>query len=128
MTLTQQVSFPFELLLSHQKCLLSILHFVNTFLQHPIWMTPASQVALVVKNPPASSGDLRDAYSIPGSGRYPGEGPGNSLQYSCLENPMDRGACWATVLRCTKSQKQLKQLSTQAAPNTVALFKQEIAR
>ena len=48
----------------------------------------ASQVALMVKNPPASAGDIRDAGSIPGSGRLPGEGNGNSLQYSCLENPM----------------------------------------
>ena len=47
----------------------------------------ASQVALVLKNPPANSGDLRDVGSIPGSGRSPGEGNGNPLQYSCLENP-----------------------------------------
>ena len=56
----------------------------------------ASQVALVVKNPPANSGDIRDVDSIPGSGRSPGEGHGNPLQYSCLGNPMDRGAWWAT--------------------------------
>ena len=48
----------------------------------------------VVKNPPANTGDPG---SIPGSGRYPGEGHGNPLQYSCLEDPMDRGACQATV-------------------------------
>ena len=48
----------------------------------------------VVKNPPANAGDTG---STPGSGRSPGEGNGNPLQYSCLENPMDRGACWATV-------------------------------
>ena len=52
----------------------------------------ASQVVLVVKNPSADAGDARDAVSIPGSGRSPGEGNGNSLHYSCLENPMDRGA------------------------------------
>ena len=52
---------------------------------------------LVVKNLPASVGDARDTVSIPGSGRYPGGGNGNSLQYSCLGNPMDRGAWWATV-------------------------------
>ena len=56
-----------------------------------------SQVALVVKNPPASAGDKRDVGSIPGLGRSPGGASGNSLQYSCLENPMDRGAWWATV-------------------------------
>ena len=50
----------------------------------------ASQVALVVKNLPASAGDVREAGLIPGSGRSPGEGNGNPLQYSCLENPMDR--------------------------------------
>ena len=50
----------------------------------------------VVKNLPANAGDT---HSIPGSGRSPGEGNGNPLQYSCLENPMDRGAWWATVHR-----------------------------
>ena len=52
----------------------------------------ASQVALVVKNSPANAGEKRDAGLIPGSGRSPGEGHGYPLQYSCLENPMDRGA------------------------------------
>ena len=52
----------------------------------------ASQVALVVKNQPANAGDVRDSGLIPGLGRAPGGGHGNSLQYSCLENPMDRGA------------------------------------
>ena len=51
-----------------------------------------SQVALAVKNPPADVGDIRDMGLIPGSGRSPGEGYGNPLQYSCLENPMGRGA------------------------------------
>ena len=53
----------------------------------------------MVKNPPANAGDIRDMGSIPGSGRSPGEGHGNPLQYSCLENPMDRGVWWATVPR-----------------------------
>ena len=53
-----------------------------------------TQVALVVKNPPANTGDLRDAGSIPGLGRSPGGGHGSPLQYSCLENPMNRGAWW----------------------------------
>ena len=52
----------------------------------------ASQVTLVVKNPPANAGDIRGAGSISQSGGFPGEGHGNPLQYSCLENPMDRGA------------------------------------
>ena len=49
-------------------------------------------MALVVKNLPANSGDIRDTGLIPGSGRFPGGGHGNPLQYSCLENPVDRGA------------------------------------
>ena len=61
----------------------------------------ASQVALVVKNPPANVGDIRDASSIPGLGRLPGIGNGNPLQYSGLENPMDRGAWQAAVHRAT---------------------------
>ena len=51
----------------------------------------------VIKNPPANAGDSRDVSSIPGSGRSPGRGNGNPLLYSYLENPMDRGARWATV-------------------------------
>ena len=51
----------------------------------------------MVKNLPANAGDIRDVGSIPGSGRAPGGGHGNPLQYSCLENPMDRGAWWAMV-------------------------------
>ena len=52
---------------------------------------------VVAKNPPASARDRRDLGSIPGSGRCPGEGNGNPSQYSCLENPTDRGAWWASV-------------------------------
>ena len=51
----------------------------------------------MVKNPPANARDIRDSGSIPRSGRSPGGGKGNPLQYSCLENSMDRGAWWATV-------------------------------
>ena len=51
----------------------------------------------MVKNLPAKAGDAGDIGSVPGSGRSPGEGNGNLLSYSCLENPMDRGACRATV-------------------------------
>ena len=54
----------------------------------------ASQVVLVVKNLPANAGHVRDMGSIPGLGRSPGGRHGNPLQYSCLENPMDRGAWW----------------------------------
>ena len=66
---------------------------------------------LVVKKPPANAGDKRDMGSIPGSGRSPGGGHNNPLQYFCLENPMDRGAWWATVHRVAKNWTQLKQLS-----------------
>ena len=64
----------------------------------------ASQVALVVKNQPANAGDIGDPGLIPGSGRSPGGGHGNPLQYSCLENPRDTGAWRATVHRVAKSQ------------------------
>ena len=59
--------------------------------------TTGVQVVLVVKNPPANAGDIRDAGLIPGSGRSPGGGDGNTLQSSCLENSMDRGAGWPIV-------------------------------
>ena len=82
--------------------------------------TRASQVVLVVKNPPANAGDIRDSGWIPGSGRTPGGGHGNQLQYSnplqysCLENPTDGGAWWATVRRVGNNQTWLKQVSTHA--------------
>ena len=78
----------------------------------------SSQMALVVKNPPANAGNIRDTGSIPGLGQDPGEGQGNSLQYSCLENPRDRGAWWATVHRVAISQTRLKWLSTYAQKHT----------
>ena len=58
----------------------------------------------VIKNPPA---EAEGTSLIPGLGRSPGEGNGNPLQYSCLGNPMDRGAWWATVHRVTKNQTRL---------------------
>ena len=60
-------------------------------------------MALVVKNPPANAGDMRDTGSIPGSGRFPGEENGNPLQH-CLQNSMDREDLWAAVHGVTKSQ------------------------
>ena len=68
--------------------------------------------ALVVKNPSANAGDIRNMDSIPGSGRSPGGEDGSPLQYSCLENPMDRGAWQDTIHRVAKSQTRLKPLST----------------
>ena len=64
----------------------------------------ASQVVLEVKYLPVNAGDDRNMGLIPGSGRTPGVGNGNPLQYSCLENPMDRGAWWSKVHGVTKSQ------------------------
>ena len=62
----------------------------------------------MIKNPPTSAGDIRNLGLIPGLGRSPGGGHDNPLQYSCLENPTDRGAWQAMVHRVAKSQTQLK--------------------
>ena len=69
----------------------------------------ASQLALVVKNPPANAGDIRDASLIPASRRSPRVRHGTALQYSCLENRMDSGAWWAPVHEVTRSQTQLNR-------------------
>ena len=81
----------------------------------------AAQVMLPVKNPPANAGDIRDAGSVPGLGRSPGGGHGNPLQYSCLENPMDRGGWWAAVHRVTMSCTQLKRIK-QASKNHLEIL------
>ena len=73
---------------------------------------PCITGVLVVKNPPANIGDIRHTGSIPGLGRSSGGGHGDPLQYSCLENPMVRGAWWAIVHKAAKSQTQLNQLRT----------------
>ena len=73
-------------------------------------MEGASQVALVVKNLPANAGDRRDLGSIPVSRRSAGGGLGNPLQYSGLENSLDRGAWWATLDGVAKSRTRLKRL------------------
>ena len=69
---------------------------------------------LVIKNLPANARDVKDMNSFPGWRKSPGERNGNPLQYSCLENAMDRGAWQATVHGITKSQTRLKQLSMHA--------------
>ena len=79
----------------HLRCWLRVICFYILSLTR-LW---ASQVELVVKDLPANAGDIRDMGSIPGWGRSPGGGHGNSLQYSCLENPTDREAWWAMVHR-----------------------------
>ena len=73
-----------------------------------VFLKLASQVALVAKNLPANTGDLRDAGLIPESGRSPGERNDNPLQYSCLGNPINRGTWQATVHGVAKSQTRLK--------------------
>ena len=73
-----------------------------------------SNMALVLKDPPADARDLRDTGSIPGSGRSPREGRGIPLQYSCLGNSMDRGAWWEMVHGAAKSGSRLKWLSTRS--------------
>ena len=78
----------------------------------------ASQVALVVKNLPANPGHIRNSRSAPGSGRSPGGGHGNPLQYSCLEKPTDRGAWRATAHRILQSRTRLKRLSVGMCANT----------
>ena len=65
----------------------------------------------MVKNLPASVGDIRDVGSIPGSGRSPGGGHGNPLQFSCLENPMNRGSWWAMVHSIAENQIRLSDLT-----------------
>ena len=79
-----------------------------------------SQVALVVKNPPTNAGGVRDVGLIPGLGRASGGGHGNPLQYSCLENPVDRGAWPATFHRATESDM------TKATWHACTISKQKI--
>ena len=71
----------------------------------------------MVKNPPASAGDERAVGSIPGLGRFPGGGHGNPLQYSCLENPMDRGAWRATVHGVSESRTRLTDCAQHSTAN-----------
>ena len=99
------------------KSLLDILYIIcikyiyifKIYIYIPTWI---SQATLVVKNLPANARDVRDAGSVPGSGRSPRGGHRKPLQYSYLENPMENGASWAEVRGVTKSQTQLKWLST----------------
>ena len=68
----------------------------------------SNQAALMIKNLSANAVDARDTGSIPGSGRYPGVGNGNRVQYSCLENPMDRGSWWATAHGAAKESDMIE--------------------
>ena len=85
-------------------CVVCVYVYIYIYVYANIWLEiGTSQVALVLKNPPANTGDVRDVVSIPGLGRSPGGRNGNPLWYSCLENPIDRGAWWATVHGVAKS-------------------------
>ena len=75
----------------------------------------------MIKNQPVSAGDIRDTGSVPELGRFPGGENGNPLQYSCSENTMERGSLQSTVHRVTKSQTQLRQLSTSEKNITLCL-------
>ena len=75
----------------------------------------------VVKNPPANTGDARDMGLIPGSGRSPGGGNGNPIQYTCLENPMDRGAWWGAAYGVAKSQTWLSTIITHGSRRRMLL-------
>ena len=110
-------------------------HYNSTKKAGVILFLPESEVsafqeALVVKNLPANAGDVRDVGSIPQSRRSSGGGRGHPLQYSCLENPVDRGAWRAAVHWVAQSRTQLKRLSIYACirkkgKNTTATTKEK---
>ena len=76
----------------------------------------------MVKNPPANAGDIRDVGLTPGSQRSPGGGPGNPLQYSCLENPRDSGAWWAALYGVAQTWTRLKQLSSSSSSSSSMVY------
>ena len=100
-----QIGFTLKTKLQTEKCCMGWqprLFPLNNF-NTSILLDWASQVALVVKNPSATAGDARGTGVVPGLGRPRGEGNGTPLQYSCLENPMDKGTWWAIVRGATES-------------------------
>ena len=98
---------PFLCLFPSLPCCRPLRAFQIIFLKWICLITGASQVALVGKNLPAKAGNIRSMGSTPRLGRSPGGGHGNPLKYSCLENPMDRGAWQVTLHRITKSWTRL---------------------
>ena len=104
------ISFSSILQYSVQKSFVSLARFIpkyfvlfDAIIYKIVFLFPFLRVALVVKNSPANAGDIKDTGSIPGWGRSPAGGHGNTLQYSCLENFMDRGAWWTIVHGVTES-------------------------
>ena len=83
-------------------------------------------MASVIKNPPVNAGDSGDVSSIPGSRKSPGEGNGNPLQYSCLENPRDGGAWWAAIYGVAQSRTRLKQLSSSSSSKLILWVSQVV--
>ena len=114
-SILEWVTYPFSRGSSRPRTQTEVSHMISqytlhqdieySFLCYTLW---TSQVVLVVKNSPDNAGDIRDVGSIPGLGRSPGEGNGNPLQYSCLGNPIGRGARLSTIHEVAKSQTQLK--------------------
>ena len=92
-----RAEWPLWVRLQIRSCLTEDLNLLNCI------RFKDTYIVLVVKNLSVNAGDVRDAGSIPRLGRSPGEGNSNPLQYSCLENPIDRGAWWATVHGVAKS-------------------------
>ena len=101
------------------KIMLLFYTLLNSFFIWTCANLGASQVVLVVKNLVANAADIRDVGSVPGWRRSPGRGDGNPLQYSCLENPMDRGAWQAIGFRVTKRPTPLMLLSMHAHDNFI---------
>jgi len=98
-------------LIEENRVSLFSFHRDSIFICFYVLLSCENIASQVVKNPPASAEDIRDMGSIAGSGRAPGGTHGNPLQYSCLENPMDREVWPATVHRVAKSWTRLKRLS-----------------
>ena len=101
LSIVGQISYRLEELYEQKAMDRSFANLCIWSALNELWIFPGG---LVVKNLPANAGDV---HSIPGLGRFPGEGKGNALQYSCLGHPMDRGAWQATVHGVAKSQIQL---------------------
>ena len=108
----------------HKKCIyVCIFTHIQTYVYiHRYIHTWAFQMVLVVKNSLASAEGIRDSGLIPGSGRSSRGGHGNSVQYSCLENPMGRGG-WQAIVHGLQSQTQLKQVSIHTYTQTKFLHK-----